>query len=486
MAATHFVCSEAKIQSYTRESQSGNCVVLPGAGLMRTGKKVQCQANQEGGILVGEIISVADRRDARKAELKACGLTGHSLRERLVLVRQFPFSASEKKRPCPSQFNLLPESLPEVERSCYLQWTKANVTLGIAFVFHADSTQQGKHLCGGISNSYYIRDSLDETHQIKAMSVSDFEPFIAASGIKSYSKRVCNGMTAMTELTHRAMSSRGQWDGRNKHTHLIGGNYELYCYMKQGIESEFGDSIIKAKFQSARAKKRINADLSVSNKRIKTSGQMVRVLEEQALETLRNTMGASFAVANTRAVPTMKAIKESEGRVSDTVHLCDQDVVRIVTCLEDDHDLDPKKEQAPCPISSLSLEESVSPIDKAKAFRRQPRLLPYPGLDFEYLESETGMTDIHVNLRFKKLLGSSATVRRAQSVCVAAAVDAETGTGLSEGDELLHEGVPHEVSKVLGNGTVQCIKCGCESDGTDLELTKEEATELVDKFSMQQ
>lgn len=63
------------------------------------------------------------------------------------------------------------------------------------------------------------------------------------------------------------------------------------------------------------------------------------------LEELRNTMGSAFAIGTTKAVPTMKEITSGEGKISDTVHLKvvkarsgsdtvhlkDHDVVRIVT-----------------------------------------------------------------------------------------------------------------------------------------------------------
>lgn len=57
-------------------------------------------------------------------------------------------------------------------------------------------------------------------------------------------------------------------------------------------------------------------------------------------------------------------------------------------------------------------------------------------MDIEFLQSESGLTDSHFNLKFKKLLGQSTTVKNLQ--CNSISVSEETETvGTSVGDKLV-------------------------------------------------
>lgn len=96
------------------------------------------------------------------------------------------------------------------------------------------------------------------------------------------------------------------------------------------------------------------------------------------------------------------------------MHLRDHDVVGVVTRNVEDLDFDPDKDQALCAPISADTTEAPSPLDVIKAKKKQPRPLPHPGIDTECLQSESGLTDLHLNLKFKKLLGSSAAVRKLQ------------------------------------------------------------------------
>lgn len=214
------------------------------------------------------------------------------------------------------------------------------------------------------------------------------------------------------ELSHRAMSSRAKWDGRNKHIHILGGNYELFSDLKSKVEKDIGALVIKDSFQCKRAKKRLNADLSVSNKRMKPKGHLVWLLDQDSLDCFRSSVGSSFAVANTAAVPTMKEIREC--KKSDTVHLKEHDLVRIATCQLEDKDTDSDREQSPCPVTSEDVFEDTQ-IYNLRSRKKQPRLLPFPGLDLEFLQSKTGLTDIHLYLKFKKLYGGDTAVMTLQS-----------------------------------------------------------------------
>jgi hypothetical protein len=73
-------------------------------------------------------------------------------------------------------------------------------------------------------------------------------------------------------------------------------------------------------------------------------------LEENELDAVRSVFGSTFGVGLTHhAVPTISAIKEASKVEKDisTVELLDHQVVRIVTCREDDIDEDVVKDRAP-------------------------------------------------------------------------------------------------------------------------------------------
>jgi hypothetical protein len=124
------------------------------------------------------------------------------------------------------------------------------------------------------------------------------------------------------------------------------------------------------------------------------------------LESVRGTLRSCFAIALTKPVPSLKQIRASKERhgvpLSDTVYLHDQDKVRIVMCREDDIDCDRKKDIA---ILSFDVNTAIDNDLITKQFNA--RVCPFPGLEIEFIESKTGLTDLHVNLKFKKLLGSS-------------------------------------------------------------------------------
>lgn len=474
----YFTLQEDEIINRARGSERGNCVDVRG-GLTRTGEKVECRASgSAGGRLVGEVIGISDRQDVIKAELRKYKLLRGDSRERLVLIRQFP--GVREKTIDVSKYSNVPATLTEVESTQNLEWIKADYVTGIAFVFHLDDIDAGKYLCGGIRNSYFIRDGRSVKNERRPIAADECEAFPfphSMQSTESYSKRIWNGIAACSELSSKALSSRGKWDGRNKHIHMVGANSELFSYITDGIESECGDAVINDTFHCGRAKKRMNANLSVCNKRIKTRGKLVRLLDGPVLEEMRSTVGSAFGIGITKAVPTMKEIASSEGRVSDTVHLKEHDVVRVVTCNLEDLDFDPEKDVAPCPVFSNSGMRGDTAMDNIRSMKKQPRLLPFPGIDIEFLQSETGLTDSHFNLKFKKLLGGSSTVRMLQCRSIVAAENGEPA-GVVVGDQLVKDGVSYSVKSVTGD-TVECVRHG---GGKSVTLTAEETIALVDAY----
>lgn len=74
-----------------------------------------------------------------------------------------------------------------------------------------------------------------------------------------------------------------------------------------------GSDVIQGDVEFSRARKRLNADLSVSDKRIKTKRCLSRVLEEDALTQFRMSLGSTFGVANAKAAPTLKQVNNGNG-----------------------------------------------------------------------------------------------------------------------------------------------------------------------------
>lgn len=474
-------------------SNEGNCVVVGTGGLVRSGEFILYEKdsdavaddNVDRFFSVGQIVSIEERAHVPDDELEE-EMDGYG-EDRYVLVRRCNrLDRSESSFLDPKKYARIPETLTEVQLTCHCEWIPIGSVKSIAFLFQVDSIQEGKYVCSGIENAFFVRNRLSfasESDDLVLVTEEEFDPFWCPYEMKveSYSKRIWNGMATTTDLCFRAMHTKAQWDGRNKHVHMAGCNYEFFQYLKATVFNRMVVGPIEKKYQFKRAKKRLNADLSVSNRRLRTKVDMVRVLEESELDVLRSTLGTTFGVAITKAVPTLKAIKQ--GNVSDTVYLKNHDQVRIVTCRDDDIDVDPMKEREPCPvITSSDVGGNDGDIDHEEIARlKNARRCYYPGLEFEHLQSETGVTDLHFNLVFKKLLGCSPTVRKAQlggKVCVSKF--GEELLELEVGDELVQKGKVYKVRSIdIEKDKVVC----CITGGTtSLTLAYEEAKNLMNEL----
>lgn len=498
-----FKLSKKDWKTRASKGRSGNCVVVGGA-LVQKGENVEFRGI--GGAFgcsrteVGEIIEIEDRCNVNRRELKQSKIGKGPEGERLVLVRKLAMATGRNRITNRRTHPHVPDALIEVVATNQFQWVLAAAVESIAFVFHADSVNSGKYLCGGMQNAYIIRQAVDaEDDAPKPILESEHQAFKSHSNVKeSHSKRIWNGLAALNEASFKALSAGGKWDGRTKHVHMQGCNFELAWYLIERLTAT-GSDIIQDEIEYSRARKRLNADLSVSNKRIKTKGCLLRILEENALSQFRMSLGSTFGAANTKAVPTLKEVNNSKGRVKDTVHVCDHDLVRIVTCGEDDFDNDTNREIAPLVVSNVT-NDPVNHRDTLadiKGLQRQPRRLPYPGIDLEFLQSATGITDLHLALKFKKLKGASQSVKRAQNLMSVASESDVSGTGtgagnqlechnekptLAKGDEFIYGGATYEISSVSRNGkTVKCCKAGY-NEMVSLTLPMEEAEALVNSF----
>lgn len=389
-----------------------NCIDILG-GPIRGGEFVLFEGGKAA-TTVGRIASLEDRRDTEQEELDKSQQPQGDRRQRLALLRVF--NVVERKQLDSRKCNQVPATLKEVEMMNNCCWAPTKAIASVAFTFHVESIQAGKHECGGIDNAFTIRNEQCADGTLAPMQEATFNPFCVCFGKahESYSNRVWNGVAAAKELCFEALSGEGMWDGRNKHIHMIGANLELFqCLQRKMLSQSKQSEPIQKQCNYRRAKKRMNADLSVSNKRLKTAVQLVRIVEEPHLDVARRVLGSAFGVAITKPTPTLKQMTEQ--KVSDTAHLRETDMVRIVTCPQDDHDIDTSKDATPCPVLSCNVGPSFDEREQESIDRlKRAKTCPFPGLELECQQSETGVTDLHIHVTFKKLLGKSPTVRKAQ------------------------------------------------------------------------
>lgn len=316
-------------------------------------------------------------------------------------------------------------TLQEVMLTGKPQWTPSHLLKNVSFVFQMDITQDGT--CPNtarVRDFYHCRFSKDESDNVIPLTRESFDPFHSpCDGAESYSERVHNSLAVANEFTAKAMSEKkGQWDGRTKHTLLPAFRCESFMCMKGMIKQQDPKAKRKLDFcdghcSHKKDKKCRNLDLSVCNRRKKVKVNMVRILDQEELDTVQEVLGSAFAVGLTKSAPSLKATRESQkttNRLTDAVQLNDHDQVRIVTCGNGDCNFNTRKEQAPAAASS-AITETVELVGDAcdKTFP-QLRLTPFPGLDFQ-LEETSSVTNLKVSARFKKLLGSGVTARKAQN-----------------------------------------------------------------------
>jgi len=304
-----FQLKAAEIERTLRESNRGNCIKLNGA-TVSAGEFVGY-----GDGLLGQVLDIQEYRDISKLERSQCGLPGRGIgTTRYVLMRQIETREGVSNPvPHPHQYNKLPKVLNEAIPTANVAFITVDQVNSIAFLFHIDAIQSGRYDPGGMVNAYLVRRYRNPQGRLMQLKATVFNSFQEDT---SYSKRIWDTVVAIREYTKRALSAKGQWDGRSKHIHLGGTNVEFFNYVYSLMGNVFDGEIIEIKSKGEgllKPQKILNPDLSVENKRVRQEFHMVRVLEEPALKKLKGVFGTTFAVANPTTVPKFKDI--DEGRV---------------------------------------------------------------------------------------------------------------------------------------------------------------------------
>lgn len=210
---SHFNPSEADIARRTMKSQRGNVALSPCGGSTRSGGKIECcshvvtKADNEL-CFVGEVISMADRRDVGKRELRKSKLQARgSAKERLV--RKLNFAEEKKGKPDVAKHSDVASALRELDIATEMEWMRSVDIAGIAFLFHIEAIQEGKFVCGGIANACFTQDRILLSGSKQRLDSCN--AFATPCGEESHSERIWNGPAACNESSSKALSSRGKW-----------------------------------------------------------------------------------------------------------------------------------------------------------------------------------------------------------------------------------------------------------------------------------
>ena len=267
-------------------------------------------------------------------------------RTKFILLRTMEV-VKDAVRPPREQCDNVHDSTQEVIMTCSLKWyplEQISSCAAIAFVHHLESIQDGDWPCSGQVNTFFIQQRRLHGGTLVLIKKAKFNPFYSPHSFKteSYAMRISNFICSLTEKCFKLLTgSKATHDCRSKHLHLAGSNFEAYLYieaMSTLVLKEAAMPPQRSNWCSSRARKELNCDLSVSNKRRKLLTDVHRYTLRSQLCSLRLVLGSTFGIGPLLVVPTMKAIRT--GKSSSTVRLRTTDDVRIVSCIEDDEAVD--------------------------------------------------------------------------------------------------------------------------------------------------
>jgi hypothetical protein len=496
----------AEVWAQLNGANQGNALNLllekePSGALVRPGEYVlyppaSCEMEEEYPFLVGQIINIADYRDIPGEEIRFHDEdSSDNGKKRFVLVRlmesiSYDGHQGQATKPTVEKYPCVPESLKEVRRTGLMHWIDAKSILSIAFVFHIDQVNACKYSCAGITNAFFIRQEIEDDMTITMIDGDEFDPFDMPWGIESYSKRMWNFISSVKEMCWRSMtSSKSVWDGRTKHVHFPGVNFECMQYLKFMMRlsihtGEEPGQLCEDKMTVTRAKKVCHPNLSISHKKRKFDVSLIRVVDEDELDLVSSVFGSTFGIGLTHSAPSIKAIKtemDATGKDISTVELQEHQLVRIVTCRPDEVDEVPERN---LPSANETVEDDAGVVIGFEPYDKSPpqkRWLPYPGCDFFYEQST--MSNFHVALRFKKLKASASTVAKAQWGGGEGRISVPSNTTVSPQTEFRYgpDGAVYSVRRVV-DGRVKCKLTYEDSDDSDIEeldLPVEEVVQLV-------
>jgi hypothetical protein len=402
-------------------------------------------------------------------------------RTRMVLIRHMEvLLGKEVRRPDPTAYDLISDSLKEVAETLILEWTPAISVTSPCFIFHIDTIQKGLVPCKGMERLYFIRFQKSSNGKLLPISENNWEPFyrdLNFPDIESYPESIWNSLICLKQEVQKSMCRGGQWNGRTTSAKLVGAHSSFFRYLKDEMESLLLDEVKPHLIRYTRSRKIICDNLSACREKIKYNAKLIRILDEEELDAVRKIFGLSFGVGVMQSVPSVKALKANP-LLRKTVLLRNTDPVRIVTCLPQVDDLEVEKNR----IAFRPVRKSGEKTDGRK--RVMKLLCSFRGLDFRYTSPRFGVPELSVQCRFVKVRGDSCVLKKLL-LCDMGSNDSQCDSDSSElvlcqGDYIKLEGptrvyVVREVS--AAEGTVRCVSPSHNPVNEPIVLTMEEAKE---------
>jgi len=213
------------------------------------------------------------------------------------------------------------------------------------------------------------------------------------------------------------------------------------------------------------------------------------------LKRFKGALGTTFAVANPTPVPKLKDIDEGVARPN--VPLKDHIILRIATCKEDDKDNDVSREVLPISIASSNLNTDTAEDAKllAKIERQKhAKRCPFPGVDMEYTMGESGLTDLHFCIKFKKMRGDSEAVRdlirsrivvgTADELTIPAVVTEDATSPVELDDMLVYQGALYRIVSVDEDGnTAGIVRANSSVPEPPITIGFAMATHLISQYN---
>ena len=259
-----------------------------------------------------------------------------------------------------------------------------------------------------MDNSFFIRSGIGidgKEYTIKEEEWNACKVPYCSDG-ETFPRRMVNTVMSTVHDAWTKLSFKGNYKGRNKHVHHIGANKESFFFITRRLTPNC--NAVKS-FTTKRNTKRLCPNLSATIKKVQTTVLMTRIVTESQVDKLKQVLGTCFGIVHTKPVPTMKAIKESHGTLKPTVHVRDIDEVRAMTCIDNTSGIDNVL------VATLAEDKIFQALLEIDGFDANKSVLcdglcPCDGVDIECITSETGVTDLHFNVKFKMVLGSDLVV----------------------------------------------------------------------------
>ena len=280
-----------------------------------------------------QIIDIVELRDIPKNERSDCGLPlriGKNVdgTERFALIRIIVTKDGVKNPKLNSiEYNMMPEDINEAIPTNTLNYIKEKQIVCNAYLFHKDDIKDGKYNPGGVMNAFLVQRLKQNPDSKNYTSLSEYKTFYNR---KNYSKRQWDARVAATQQGRKLLGRKGRIKNRTEHIHMPGYNIEIFEDLKHTAKLAKGTLIELEPAPFHRYTKVMRADLSNQNMDVKYTSQILRAIDEPALDQVRLALGSGFGISNPMSVPNASECRKNKKlarvRVGNGV------LVRITTC----------------------------------------------------------------------------------------------------------------------------------------------------------